>query len=194
MMNTDENINIDKLRSVWQEFTVAEPKGLIKPGTSAMLDHRSKLMRQHMILAVVCGIWAVFIMPLLGIKVLVGFPWYAGVYLSLYFAVMGVFTILQYYAYKDIDMCTMSVRECLGAVLKAKTLRLRSKIVGAFMATPALGYMFWFSYHENMAMFMGCVTGAVIGLYVGILMDIRIRRRLRDMARYLQSLDSVEEE
>lgn len=188
MMNTDNNINIEDMRSAWQGFCVAEPQQFNPAKKTEILNHRSKLLRQQKVIVAVGLVWAVFSMPVLCLNPTINFPIWAGAYLSLYFAVLAILAMIQYYAYKDIDMCTMSVRECLGAVLKAKTLRLKINIAGYIIATPTLAYMLWFFYHLNTITFIGAVSGAVIGLFLGVMIEIRMRRHLRQMSRYLSSL------
>lgn len=190
MINTDNNMDIDKLRSAWQECEVAEPKGVADSGVKSMQPHRSRLMRQHLVLAGVCGFWAVISIPLLCINPMVGFPMMAGLYMSIYFAMMGVLAVLEYYAYKDIDVYNMPVRSCMAAVLSAKRLRRHCKIAGMAMALPLLGYMIWFFHGVSTEMFAGALIGTVAGAFIGVLMDIRIRRHLREMTRYLESLDA----
>lgn len=189
MMNTDNNINLEDMRSAWQGFCVAEPQQFNPAKKTEILNHRSKLLRQQRIIVIVGAIWAVLSMPLLCLNPSINFPIWAGAYLSLYFAVLAILAMFQYYAYKDIDMCTMSVRECMAAVLKAKTMHLRFKITGYIIAAPTLAYLLWFFYNLNTITFIGAVTGAVFGLIIGVMMEIRMSRHLRQMSRYLKSLD-----
>ncbi|MDE7024816.1 MAG: hypothetical protein K2O88_02920 [Paramuribaculum sp.] len=189
-MNTDNNnISLEDMRSVWQGFTVADSVQAHFSGSTSMLDHRSKLMRQQKALIVVAVMWALLSMPLLCLNPAIGLPLWAGVILVIYFVLMGIMSIALYHSYKDIDMCTMSVRECMAAVLKAKTLRRNGRIVGMIVATPVLGYLLWFFYQINKITFVGAVVGAVFGLFIGLIVDLRMRRHLREMARYLESLD-----
>lgn len=190
MMNTNRNIDLDALRSAWREFNVAPPREVVMNGRKAMQTHRTSLMRQHRVSSLVCAVWAVLSVPLLCLNSDVQLPVWAGMYLSMYFAVMGVISMLEYYSYKDIDVYCMSVRDCMKAVLHAKKLRRRGKIAGMTMAIPALGYMLWFFHGVSMAMFVGAWAGLVTGAFIGVMIDMRVRRHLRQMTEFLESLES----
>ena len=188
-MNTDKDIDIEDMRSAWQGWCVSEPQKFDPDKKIAILDHRGKLLRQQCAIIVLGAVWSLLSVPLLCLNPVINFPIWAGIYLSVYFAVLAVFALFQYYAYKDIDMYSMSVRQCLAAELKAKTLHMRIKIIGYVIAIPTVVYLLWFFYHVNMATFAGAVCGLVLGLCIGIMMEMRMRRHLRRMSRYLESLD-----
>lgn len=183
---------IDDIKAAWQNLNVAVPPpyggdGIVPDG---LRSHRATLMFQQKCLGLLAGLWALISVPLLCLNPGISMPLWAGIYTSVYFAVMCILAVVEYYAFKDVDMGTMSVKECMGAVLKAKHLRLRIKIAGTLMCTPILGYMLWYFYQISVIMFVGAVCGAVAGLIIGIIIDIKARRHLRDMSRYLSSLSA----
>jgi|GEM_PF-1624620 hypothetical protein len=186
--------DIDNIRAAWQGLDIPSVPDCPVDSKSVygMKSHKDSVMRQYRIFAVIAGIWAVLTMPFMCLNPVIELPLWAGAYMSAYFVVMCLLSLKVYYAVKDINIGMLSVRECLETVFRVKKLRFQGRVVGAILVIPLLAYLLSYFYHIDRIMFVGAVSGAVFGLIAGILADMRIRRHLREMSRYLKTLDASE--
>lgn len=186
--------DIDNIRAAWQGLDIPSVPDYPVDSKSVygMKSHKDSVMRQYRIFAIIAGMWAVLTMPFMCLNPVIELPLWAGAYMSVYFVVMCLLSFKVYYAVKDINIGMLSVRECLNAVFRVKKLRFQGRVAGAILAIPLLAYLLSYFYHIDRIMFIGAVSGAVFGLIVGIFADMRIRRHLREMSRYLKALDASE--
>lgn len=186
--------DIDNIRAAWQGLDIPSVPDYPVDSKSVygMKSHKDSVMRQYRIFSIIAGMWAVFTMPFMCLNPVIELPLWAGTYMSVYFIVMCLLSLKVYYAVKDINIGMLSVRDCLKAVLRVKKLRFQGRVAGAILVIPLLAYLLSYFYHIDRIMFIGAVSGAVFGLIVGIVADMRIRRHLREMSRYLKALDASE--
>lgn len=178
---------LDNLRSQWQQLdNAAAPRKhcLDINSVSASQSRRQKLLRQYMLLVVICLVWVV-VGPLF--LYAISMPIWMCIICSVFFAVTSATCAMTYSLIRGLNFGRMSVCDLLRQVEKIIKSRLIHKCVSIPLALPLLGCMLYHFLDNEIVLLCGAV-GAILGGTIGFIKDMSIRRALNEIRRELMSV------
>lgn len=182
-LSPDQLQELEELRRQWRALgeRIAHLEGEMPPPEPPRGDnHRRRLMRQSIIVAVVAFVSILWCFPLAFNLI---FPLWLSWLIGIYFIIMGTLNFLFYQRLRNFDIAAVDSLHALHEVVAIIEMRRRFQIVGISLMVPLLCCMLFIMAGNSRAVFIGGIAGAIVGALIGFFMDRSARRHLREMKR-----------